>query len=102
MSDDDYNADLAEEFGYPLIVVSANMLGTINSTLQTLITACTFRDGLTVAGIVLNWPNARPDDRSTDSNRDELARRCVPPVLAEVEYGGEFDHDVDWWALAGG
>ena len=102
VSDDDYNADLAEEFGYPLVVVSANVLGTINATLQTLITAATFRDGLEIAGIVLNWPSPRPDDPSTDSNRDELARRCVAPVLAEVPHGGEFDQDVDWWTLAGG
>ena len=42
MSDDDYNADLAAEFGYPLVVVAANVLGTINATLQTLITASTY------------------------------------------------------------
>ena len=46
ISDDDYNADLAAEFGYPLVVVAANELGTINATLQTLITASTYRDGL--------------------------------------------------------
>ena len=46
VSDDDYNADLADEFGYPLIIVAANVLGTINATLQTLIVADTFRDGL--------------------------------------------------------
>ena len=50
ISDDDYNADLAAEFGYPLVVVAANELGTINATLQTLITASTYRDGLDVAG----------------------------------------------------
>jgi dethiobiotin synthetase len=100
LSDDDYNADLAAEFGYPLIVVTANVLGTINATLQTLITASTFCDGLDVAGIVLNSPAARSDDRSTDSNPDELARRCVPPLLATVDFGGEFDREVDWWGIA--
>ncbi len=54
ISDDDYNADLAAEFGFPLVVVAANELGTINATLQTLITAATYCDGLDVAGIVLN------------------------------------------------
>ena len=39
ISEDDYNADLAAEFGYPLVVVTANQLGTINATLQTLIAA---------------------------------------------------------------
>jgi len=100
LSDDDYDADLAAEFGYPLVVVSANVLGTINATLQTLITASTYCDGLEVAGIVLNSPR-RPGDPSTDSNRDELARRCIAPVLAAVEHGGALDAEVDWWALAG-
>ncbi len=48
MSDDEYVADLAYDFGFPLLVVSANRLGTINQTLQTLITAASFRDGLDV------------------------------------------------------
>lgn len=96
IGDDDYNADLAEEFGFPLVVVAANELGTINATLQTLITASTYRDGLAVAGIVLNSPRVSESDPSTDSNADELARRCVPPLLSEVSHGGAFDRAVDW------
>ena len=99
LSDDDYNADLAAEFGYPLVVVSANALGTINATLQTLITASTYCEGLPAAGIVLNSLAASKDDPSTDSNADEIARRCVPPLLATVTHGGEFDREVDWAAL---
>jgi len=98
LGDDDYNADLAAEFGYPLVVVSANVLGTINATLQTLITASVYGDGHAIAGVVLNSPEAAAD-ASADSNADELARRCVPPLLAMVEYGGAFDRDVDWWNL---
>lgn len=100
VSDDEYNADLAAEFGYPLVVVSANVLGTINATLQTLVAARTFHAGLAVAGVVLNNPVLRPNDPSTASNRDELARRCDAPLLAEVHYGGRLDCEVDWWALA--
>ena len=85
MSDDDYNADLAATFGYPLVVVSANELGTINATLQTLITASTYCDGLDVAGIVLNSPKRRDDDLSMGSNADELARRCVAQVLTTCD-----------------
>jgi dethiobiotin synthetase len=99
ISDEDYNADLAEAFGFPLVVVAANELGTINATLQTLVTAATYRDGLNVAGIVLNSPRKRDDDPSVDSNADELARRCVPPLLATVEHGGGFDRAVDWTNL---
>jgi dethiobiotin synthetase len=101
VSDDDYNADLAEEFGYPLVVVAANVLGTINATLQTLIVADTFREGLTTAGIVLNSPQlAATNDPSTESNADELARRCLPPLLAEVKRGGQFGNEIEWWDLA--
>lgn len=110
ISDDDYNADLAEVFGFPLVVVAANELGTINATLQTLVTAATCcaagseergarNEGLQVAGIVLNSPRKRTDDPSVDSNADELARRCVPPLLAIVEHGGGFDRAVDWTKL---
>ncbi len=43
LGEDQYVADLAEEFGFPLVVVSRNVLGTINQTLQTLIAAAAFR-----------------------------------------------------------
>lgn len=101
LSDDDYNADLAMEFGFPLLVVAANELGVINGTLQTLITAATYCDGIDVAGVVLNRAARRDDDASVESNADELARRCVSPLLAVVDHGGEFDREVDWARLCG-
>jgi len=102
MGDEDYVADLADEFGYPLLVVSRNVLGTINATLQTLITAATFRDGLEIAGVVLNNIAPPACDASLASNRQELAARCVPPILAEVAWGTDrFDAEVDWFELAG-
>jgi len=102
ISDDDYNADLAVEFGFPLLIVAANVLGTINATLQTLITANSSPYNLGVAGIVLNSPSPPVNDPSVESTADEIARRCEPPLLATVEYGGEFDRPVDWWALTKG
>ena len=100
LSDELYNADLALDLGYPLIVVSPNVLGTINHTLQTLITATTFRDGLDVAGVVLNELAADPSDASRATNRQELVQRCVPPVLASVGYGAtNFEEPVDWFVL---
>lgn len=102
MGDDLYVADLAEEFAFPLVIVTRNVLGTINQTLQTLITAAVFREGLPIAGIVLNHhlpPEA--EDPSTRWNRRELAARCVPPMLAEVAWSAvRFDKLVDWFALA--
>lgn len=103
VSDDDYVADLAHEFGFPLVIVAANELGAINLTLQTLITAAAFRDGLPVAGVVLsdvrNTDPAR--DPSIQSNAAELAARCIPPLLAHVKHGAAgFESEIDWRALA--
>jgi dethiobiotin synthetase len=102
ISDDDYNADLAVEFGFPLLIVAANVLGTIKATLQTLITANSSPYNLGVAGIVLNSLNQPANDPSVESNADEIAGRCEPPLLATVEHGGTFDRPVDWWALTKG
>jgi dethiobiotin synthetase len=102
LGETEYNGDLAEAFGFPLLIVSRNMLGTINATLQTLVAATAFGQGLAVAGIVLNHPSPPPpDDISLTSNRQELMARCVPPLLAEVAWGAEqFDSPIDWFALA--
>jgi dethiobiotin synthetase len=102
VSDDEYMADLAADFGYPLLVVARNALGTINHTLQTLIVSAAFGDGLNVAGIVLNHTASPGDDPSRPTNRQELAARCVPPILAEVPWQGTaFDTPVDWFEVAG-
>lgn len=103
LSDEDYVADLAREFGYPLLVVAANRLGVINHTLVTLIAAATFREGLPLAGVVLNDICSVPDqDPSAATNAQELRTHCTPPLLAHIRFGqSELDDQVDWWALAG-
>lgn len=73
---DEYVADLAADFGYPLLIVAANRLGAINHTLQTLIAAASFRGGLEVAGIVINQPDRWASDRSLSTNREEVATWC--------------------------
>jgi dethiobiotin synthetase len=100
MGELDYVADLATHFGYPLVVVAPNRIGTINSTLLTLMAAAARR--LVIAGIILNdiLPPGH-DDPSVHGNRMELETRCVPPVLAQVRYGGaSFDASIDWLRLA--
>jgi len=104
LGDEEYVADLAADFGLPLVVVAANRIGVINHVLQTLIAAAAFGDGLPVAGIVLNdtRPNL-PSDPSRASNRTEIALRAVSPVLAEAAWDATgFESPVDWWKLAGG
>lgn len=111
-----YVATLAQRFGFPLIVVVPNALGMINQTLQTVIAAKCFGgstsgNNLSVAGVVLNTPTPvsnngadsddAPADISRNSNRQELAMHCGPPILAEVGWQSErFDTNVDWMALA--
>ena len=96
-----YTADLAHEFGFPLVVVAPNTLGVINQTIQTLIAAATFRDGLEIAGIVLNDVRVDPSDVSISSNRGQLELHCVPRVVAHVSHGATvLDNSVDWFQLA--
>jgi dethiobiotin synthetase len=88
ISDDDYNADLAGDLGLPLIVVASNRLGVINDTLQTVITASVFGDGLEVAGVVLNSVSEAAGDESLSTNAEQLREHLRVPVLGEVNYGG--------------
>ena len=102
IGEQEYIADLAADFGYPLVVVVPNRIGAINVTLLTLIAAAARPRPLHVAGIVLNdvLP-AEFDDPATRSNRLELELRCVPPVLAQLGHGhDDFDRAVDWMGLA--
>lgn len=103
LGDELYLADLALGLEYPLIVVAPNQIGVISQTLQTLITAMTFREGLSVAGVVLNDVRdpAQHPDPSRASNRSELEQRCVPPVLTHVGWQEQQAFaGVDWWGLA--
>jgi dethiobiotin synthetase len=103
IGEEDYVADLAAGFGYPLVVVVPNRIGSINGTLLTLIAAAARPKPLPIAGIVLN--NLLPPkagDPSVRHNRVELELRCVPPVLTTLRHNAtDFDTPVDWLALAG-
>jgi len=98
----DYVADLAEHFGYPLVVVAPNRIGAINCTLLTLLAAAARPTPLAIAGIVLN--DVLPPDRGDPAvhfNRLELETRCVPPVLAHLGHNARrFDASVDWLQIA--
>jgi dethiobiotin synthetase len=101
VTEEEYVADLAEALAFPLIVVARNELGTIHNTLATLVAAATFRDGLDVAGLVLCDAPLEQRDPSAESNADELARRCVPPLLDHLVWEArEFNRAVDWFQLA--
>ncbi|MFO0897746.1 MAG: dethiobiotin synthase [Pirellulales bacterium] len=97
---EDYVANLAAEFGYPLVVVVRNAVGAINQALQTLVAVTAWAEELSIAGIVLNQTEPRPDDPSLATNRREIELRAQPPVLAELGYGAKgFGPAVDWRAV---
>lgn len=105
LSEGDYNASLAIDFGFPLVIVAANRLGAINDTLQTVITAnmvATVREGtrVPIAGVVLNEVAPNPDP-SCATNAREIEQRCDAPFLARTDWQGGFDRSVDWASLAG-
>jgi len=101
LSDDSYVADLAVEFGYPLIVVAPNRLGVINQTLQTLMAARHHGPGLRVAAVLLNDVVPNPVDLSTTTNFSELRDRCDVPIVCKLGYGESCPGDqVDWCGLA--
>jgi dethiobiotin synthetase len=101
LGDHEYVADLAADFGFPLVVVVPNRIGAINSALLTLIAAKAHRQPLPIAGIVLNDilpPTA--NDPATRTNRRELELRCSVPILAQLGHGADdFSAPIDWLAL---
>ena len=100
VSEEDFVADLALEFGYPLLIVVPNQLGAVNQALQTLVTATTFREGLSVAGLILNQRTPGGQDLSTSSNSRLLQQHAIPPLLAELPFQGTLPSSIDWMALA--
>lgn len=106
LTDNQTMADLAAQFGFPLLIVARLGLGTINHTLLTVEVAR--RRGLPLAGIVFNEPSQLSEDVSSESNAAEVAARCDVPILAirrhdSVGWLSRFGQasQLDWWTLAG-
>ena len=101
ISDDEYFADVAYDLGYPTIVVAPNSIGVINQSLSALITAACFRDGIPIAGVILNDARMFDGDVSMETNREQISNRSVSPVLTRLRYeGDEFDEEIDWMMVA--
>ena len=79
LSASDYNIDLAADLGLPLVIVAADELGTINATLQTLITAGAARTETTDRRNRAK-PNPSEADESVATNQARVGRsqrRCL-------------------------
>ena len=76
--------DLAKYFGFPIIVVSKPGLGTINHTMLTVNYA--IKEGLDVAGIIINY--TRPPEKTLAENTNpEIIKRLSPvPVIGTFPY----------------
>lgn len=101
VDDDTFFADVAHDFGFPVLIVVDNRIGAINQGLQATITANCFREGLDVAGLILNDSQPFHGDQSCDTNSEQLAQRSVAPILTRVRHDSEeCDTEIDWMALA--
>ncbi len=102
IDEEEYVADLASDFGYPLVVVANNVVGAINQTLQTLIAAANFREGLGVGAVVLNDVHAS-DDPASESNLEEIVTRVEGPLFSRLRHQAtQLDDPIDWYELAAG
>ncbi|MGI9427720.1 MAG: dethiobiotin synthase, partial [Bythopirellula sp.] len=100
LSAKDYNADLADDLGLPLVIVATNELGVINATLQTIITARAVAPTLPIAGVVLNQTVLRTEDQSVVDNAAQLLEHSNVPLLATVDFQQQdFQAPVDWFEL---
>ena len=96
-----YVADLAHEFGYPLIVVAPNRVGVINQVVQTILVAEKIY-GLSVLAVVLNTLHQTGNERdpSVASNLASLEAHCNVPIYSLVHDGEQFEPHADWHQLA--
>jgi dethiobiotin synthetase len=81
----DYSVlDLAKDFGLPLIIVSRPGLGTINHTMLTV--NCATKEGLNVAGIIINYSHP-PEGTLAEDTNPEIIRQISPvPIIGIFPY----------------
>jgi dethiobiotin synthetase len=82
--------DLARDFGLPLIVVSRPGLGTINHTMLTVNYA--IKEGLSVAGIIMNYSLPPECTPSEETNPETLSTISPVPLIGIFPYLQEFEN----------
>jgi dethiobiotin synthetase len=71
--------NLARDFGLPIIIVSRPGLGTINHTMLTVNYA--IKEGLTVAGIIINYSQP-PEDTPSEKTNPKVIKQISPvPII---------------------
>jgi dethiobiotin synthetase len=83
--------DLAVFLKLPMLIVSRNVLGTINHTCLTVEVA---RQRSRVIGVVLNHPyRVDEDDPAVQSNEEALRRWCHAPLLGALPYLADLNEE---------
>lgn len=81
--------DLARDFGLPIIVVSRPGLGTINHTMLTVNYA--IKEGLTVAGIIINHSQPTEGSLAEETNPEVIKQLSTVPLLGIFPYLKKLD-----------
>jgi dethiobiotin synthetase len=76
--------DLARDFGLPIIVVSRPGLGTINHTMLSVNYA--IEEGLTVAGIIINYSRPPQGSPAENTNPDVIKKISPIPIIGIFPY----------------
>ena len=76
--------DLARDFGLPVIVVSRPGLGTINHTMLSVNYA--IKEGLTVAGIIINYSQPPEGTPAEKTNPDVIKEISPVPIIGIFPY----------------
>jgi len=88
---DYYVIDIAKEFGFPLILVARPGLGTVNHTMLSV--NCALREGLTVAGVIINYSQLPDHSLAEKTNPALLAQVCPVPILGIFPHLKSMDED---------
>ncbi len=90
IKEDYFVLNLAKEFGLPLIIVAKPGLGTINHTLLTV--NCAIKNGLTVAGIILNYHRPPEYSLAEETNPEVISKISPVPLIGTFPYLQDFEH----------
>ena len=81
--------NLARDLGLPLIVVSRPGLGTINHTMLSINYA--IKEGLDVAGIIMNYNHPPKETLAEDTNPDVIKQISPVPLIGVIPYLKDFE-----------
>ena len=89
---DYFVVDLAREIGLPLIVVAKPGLGSINHTMLTVNYA--LKEGLIVAGIIINYSHPPENSLAEETNPRLLKQICPVPLISIFPHLKNMDDDI--------